>query len=140
MWNNGKAEYVGKHPQVKTTSYMYMLVFERSQVNMTTSCSKDHSASLKNIMSVTFQSNITPNAKQVKQNYIDIFKSCSIAVNASSSNQELSIYSRIKLQDVPCFPSRNIGKICMRNEVSPIHKMRREKIRYKRSKSFFARF
>lgn len=68
---------------------MYMLVFERSQVNMTTSCSKDHSASLKNIMSVAFQSNITPNAKQVKQNYIDIFKSCSIAVNASSSNQEL---------------------------------------------------
>ena len=67
MWNNGKAEYVGKHPQVKTASYMYMLVFERSQVNMTTSCSKDHSASLKNIMSVAFQSNITPNAKQVKQ-------------------------------------------------------------------------
>ena len=67
MWNNGKAEYVGKHPRVKTASYMYMLVFERSQVNMTTSCSKDHSASLKNIMSVAFQSNITPNAKQVKQ-------------------------------------------------------------------------
>ena len=89
MWNNGKAEYVGKHPQVKTASYMYMLVFERSQVNMTTSCSKDHSASLKNIMSVAFQSNITPNAKQVKQNYINIFKSCSIPVNASSSSQEL---------------------------------------------------
>ena len=88
MWNNGKAEYVGKHPQVKTASYMYMLVFERSQVNMT-SRSKDHSASLKNIMSVAFQSNITRNAKQVKQNYINIFKSCSIAVNASSSNQEL---------------------------------------------------
>ena len=40
-------------------------------------------------MSVAFQSNITPNAKQVKQNYINIFKSCSIPVNAISSSQEL---------------------------------------------------
>ena len=64
-WNNCKAEYVGKHAQVKTASYMYMLVFERSQVNITTSCSKDHSASLKNVMSVAFQGNVTPNAKQV---------------------------------------------------------------------------
>ena len=31
-------------------------------------------------------------------------------------------------------------EICMRHEVSPINKMRREEIRHERSKSFFARF
>ena len=89
MWNSGKAEYIGKRPQVKTPSHMYILLFERSQVNITTSCSKDHSASLKNLMSMACQSNITSDAKQVKQNYLNIFKSCAIPVNASSSNQEL---------------------------------------------------
>ncbi|KAL9977632.1 hypothetical protein ACROYT_G015060 [Oculina patagonica] len=68
MWNSGRAGYIGKQPQVKTPSHMYILLFKKSQANITTSCTKDHSASVKNIMSIACQSTITSDAKQVKQN------------------------------------------------------------------------
>lgn len=34
MWNKGRAEYIGKHPQVKTPSHMYILLFEKSQTTL----------------------------------------------------------------------------------------------------------
>ena len=71
MWNNGKAEFVGKQPQVKTPSHMYILLFEKSQVNIT-SGSKDHAESIRNLMSLAFQNSITPDTRQVKQNYLNI--------------------------------------------------------------------
>ena len=79
MWNNGKAEFVGKQPQVKKPCHMYIMLFEKSQVNLT-SGSKDHAASMRNLMSVAFQNSITPDTKQVKQNYLNILKSAAIHI------------------------------------------------------------
>ena len=90
MWNNGKAEYIGKNPQVKTPSHMYILLFEKSQINnITTSGSKDHSASIRKIVSMAHQNDITSDAKQVKQNYLNILKYCAIPINETTSCKEL---------------------------------------------------
>lgn len=89
MWNNGRAEYIGKQPQVKTPSHMYILLFEKSHANITTSCTKDHSASVKNIMSMACQRTITSDAKQVKQNYLTILKFSGILVHETASCKEL---------------------------------------------------
>ena len=88
MWNNGKAEFVGKYPQVKTPSHMYILLFEKSQVNIT-SGSKDHATSIRNLMSLAFQNSITPDTKQVKQNYLNILKSTAIHFKETLSCKEL---------------------------------------------------
>lgn len=88
MWNNGKAEFVGKYPQVKTPSHMYILLFEKSQADITSS-SRDHATSIRNLMSVAFQNNITPDTKQVKKNYLNILKSSSIHFKETTSCTEL---------------------------------------------------
>ena len=87
MWNNGKAEFVGKQPQVKTP-HMYILLFELSQVNIT-SGSKDHAESLRNLMSMAFQNSITPDTRQVKQNYLHILKSSAIQFKEATTCKEL---------------------------------------------------
>ncbi|KAJ7322760.1 hypothetical protein OS493_032943 [Desmophyllum pertusum] len=85
MWNGGKAEYIGKHPQVKNPSYMYILLFEKNQVNITTSGLKDNSSSIKNIISLGHQKNVIPDIKQVKENYASILKFCAISVHTTMS-------------------------------------------------------
>ena len=88
MWNNGKAEFVGKYPQVKTPSHMYILLFEKSQVDITSS-SRDQATCIRNLISVAFQNNITPDTKQVKKNYLNILKSSSIHFKETTSCKEL---------------------------------------------------
>ena len=88
MWNNGKAEFVGKQPQVKTPSHMYILLFEKSQVSIT-SGSKDHAESIRNLMSLAFQNSITPDTRQVKQNYLNILKSSAISFKEATTCKEL---------------------------------------------------
>ena len=88
MWNNGKAEFVRKQPQVKTPSHMYILLFEKSQVNIT-SGSKDHAESIRNLMSLAFQNSLTPDTKQVKQNYLNILKSSAISFKEATTCKEL---------------------------------------------------
>ena len=88
MWNTGKAEFVGKQPQLKTPCHMYILLFEKSQVNLT-SGSKDHAVSIRNLMSVAFQNSITPHTKQVKQNYLNILKSAAIHFKNATTCKEL---------------------------------------------------
>ena len=89
MWNSGKAEHVGKQPQIKNPTYISTLLFERSHINTTTSCSKDHSTSIKRIITMAHGSNITPDAKQLKQNYLNILKSCALSIDETKSCKEL---------------------------------------------------
>ena len=69
---------------------MYILLFEKLQVNLT-SGSKDHAVSVRNLMSVAFQNSITPDTKQVKQNYLNILKSA--AIHGSKLNLEKTPHS-----------------------------------------------
>lgn len=78
MCNSGKAEFIGKHPQVKHSSYMYILLFEKNQANVTTSWSKDNS-SIANILSLAHQYNVISDTRQVKENYSAILKFCEIS-------------------------------------------------------------
>lgn len=53
---------------------MYMLLFEKNQINRTTAGSKGNATSITNMLSLAHQQKIIPDTKRVKENYSSILK------------------------------------------------------------------
>ena len=71
--------------------YMYILLFEKNQMNVTTSGSKGHSSSISTILSHAHHQNIIPDTKQVKDNYSSILQFCSISVPTTCKDMRAQI-------------------------------------------------